>query len=82
MGILLPVKLIASSKSIIGVNMLRIADKKPKVMQECLVNLMKLYNEKSLKPEIEKSFRASEIVDAHNLLESGKSKGKIVLYWD
>ena len=43
---------------------------------------MKLYNEKSLKPEIEKSFSASEIVDAHNLLESGKSKGKIVLYWD
>lgn len=82
MGVLLPVKLISSSKSIIGVNMLRIADNKPEVMQECLVNLIKLYNEKSLKPEIEKSFKSSEIIDAHNLLESGKSKGKIVLYWD
>ena len=82
MGVLLPVKLISSSKSILGINMLRIADNKPKVMQECLVKLMELYDEKLIKPEIEKSFKSSKIVDAHNLLESGKSKGKIVLYWD
>tara|TARA_B100000401_G_C52753856_1_gene694619 strand:+ start:255 stop:1277 length:1023 start_codon:yes stop_codon:yes gene_type:complete len=82
MGILLPVKLISTSKSIIGVNMLRIADNKPTVMQECLLNLTKLYNEKLLKPEIGKTFNTSQISEAHKFLESGKSTGKIVIRWD
>ena len=82
MGILLPVKLISTSKSIIGVNMLRIADNKPTVMQECLLNLMKLYNEKLLKPEIGKTFITSQISEAHKFLESGNSTGKIFILWD
>ena len=82
MGILLPVKLIASSKSIIGVNMLRIADNKPEIIQTCLMELIKLYEQDKLKPEIGKKFKSEQIGEAHDFLESGKSKGKIVLYWD
>jgi len=81
MGLLLPVKLIASSKAIIGVNMLRIADNKPEVIQTCLKEMVRLYKNKEIKPLKGTHFKSDQIAKAHKFLESGKSTGKITLFW-
>ena len=82
MGIVLPAALMMTSKSILGVNMLKIADKKPRIMQECLVKLMELYLHKKIKVIVDKVYNVNDISAAHAHLESGKSIGKISVVWD
>ncbi|HPH90644.1 MAG TPA: zinc-binding dehydrogenase [Ferruginibacter sp.] len=76
-----PVMLMMPSKAIIGVNMLKIADDKPQVIQRCLEAVIKLYEEGVFKPNIGKVFPVSEIAAAHEYLEKRKSMGKIVIKW-
>ena len=82
MGLVIPAALMMSSKSILGVNMLKIADTRPEIMQSCLQNLMNLYNSNKIKVCVGGSFNVNQINEAHELLESGKSKGKISVFWD
>ncbi len=77
-----PVFLLMASKSIIGVNMLRIADQRPDVLQRCLTNVVALATVNELKPKIGGRFKATQIAEAHAFLESRKSTGKIVVSWD
>ena len=81
-GIYHPAIFMMSSKSLIGVNMLKIADGKPLVMKRCLENVVRLVEEGVFKPQGGKTFKASEIVEAHKFLESRKSVGKVVCVWD
>lgn len=81
MGIIVPITLMMRSKSVIGVNMLKIADYKPFTIQHCLQQVVKLAKNGNLNPQIGASFKANEITEAHAYLESGKSTGKIVLHW-
>jgi NADPH:quinone reductase-like Zn-dependent oxidoreductase len=80
-GFFSPIALLMKSQGYIGVNMLRIADNKPEMIQHCLKNVMKLFDEGKLSPKVGASFKSSEIVLAHQLLESRKSVGKIVVEW-
>ena len=82
MGLVIPATLMMSSKSILGVNMLKIADTRPEIMQPCLQELMNLYNSNKIKVCVGGSFNVNQINEAHELLESGKSKGKISVFWD
>ena len=82
MGIVLPAALMMTSKSIIGVNMLKIADEKPRIMQDCLIKLMELYLHKKIKVIVDKVYNVNDISAAHEHLESGKSVGKISIVWD
>lgn len=81
MGLIVPVKLMIQSKSIIGVNMLRIADNKPKVMESCLQQVISLYENGKIKPRIGGEYSIEELNKAHELLESGTSTGKISVHW-
>lgn len=81
MGIIVPITLVGNSKSIIGVNMLRVADHKPKVLQHCLEEVLRLARNGSLKPQVGKIYPANKISEAHEFLASGKSTGKVVLEW-
>lgn len=81
-GFVIPVFLLMTSRSIIGLNMLRIADYKPKAMQRCLENLVKLLEEGKINPQVGGVFKAKDIAKAHELLESRKSTGKIVVMWN
>jgi NADPH2:quinone reductase len=81
MGLVIPATLMMSSKSILGVNMLKIADTRPEIMQSCLLELMKLYTSNKIQVCVGGSFNVSQISQAHELLESGKSKGKISVFW-
>ena len=64
-----------------GVNMLRIADEKPELMNFCMNQVVDLYKKGICKPHVGGVFKADEIGKAHDFLESRKSMGKIVVEW-
>jgi len=80
-GIYHPVVFMMNSKSMIGVNMLRIADNKQDVLQRCLKNVIELTNQGVFKPDIGKVFPVAELASAHEFLENRGSTGKIALLW-
>ena len=82
MGVIIPAALMMSSKSILGVNMLKIADEKPTIMQVCLTQLMELYLQKKIQVIVGKVYNVKDISSAHKHLESGASIGKISVVWD
>jgi len=76
-----PAFLLAQSRSILNVNMLRIADHRPHVLQRCLSAVVRLTTEGVLAPTVGGTFPAKDISEAHAFLESRKSIGKIVVEW-
>ncbi|MBD3638066.1 MAG: zinc-binding dehydrogenase [Crocinitomicaceae bacterium] len=82
MGILLPIMLVAYSKSIVGTNMLKIGDRQPHVLNRCMNEVVRLVNEGKIKPHVGARFKHLDIGKAHDLLESRKSVGKVVVYWE
>lgn len=80
-GIYSPIQLVMSSKALIGVNMLRIADNRPNVFQSVLTDVVALWDEGVIKPHVGKVFPAEEISEAHKFLESRQSMGKVVCQW-
>jgi NADPH2:quinone reductase len=82
MGFVMPIALMMRSKNILGVNMLKIADNKPKVLEICLQSVVSLFNDGKIKPQVGGVFKSNQLAEAHSLLESGKSTGKLAVYWD
>lgn len=80
-GFVHPVPLMMQSKAVMGVNMLRIAESKPAVLQHCLKSVVALATVGELKPHVGGAFTADKIADAHAFLESRKSIGKVVVKW-
>ena len=80
-GFYSPIPFMMQSKSITGVNMLKIADERPEILKHHLKICFDLYIQDKLKPIRAKRFSEQEISSAHALLESGKSTGKVVVYW-
>ena len=80
-GIYHPAEFMMSSRSLIGVNMLHIADKRPAIIQHCLQQVIQLFNENVFVPLPGKIFNASEIVAAHRFLQEKKAMGKVALTW-
>lgn len=81
MGIMLPIMTLATSKSVLGVNMLKIADYKPAIVGQCMKELVKLASAGAIDPVVGGEFPASEIARAHELLEQRKTMGKLVVHW-
>lgn len=81
MGFTHPLFLLMKSKSIIGINMLAIGDHQPNTLSECINGSVQWAKEGKLHPQVGNSYPASELAAAHAELESGKSKGKIVVKW-
>lgn len=76
-----PVLLLMRSRAFIGVNMLRIADDRPLVLQRCLKAVVDLARSGELRAIVGGRFSAAQLGDAHALLESRRSTGKIVVTW-
>lgn len=76
-----PIKFVSSSQSIIGINMLRIADNKPEAFKRCLKEVIGLAEKGIIKPTVGKEFSANELATAHEFLESRKSIGKVAVKW-
>ena len=81
MGLIIPVGLMMSSKSILGVNMLKIADHRPEVMKKGLKWLIEAYQNGEINICVGGVFNSDQIDQAHELLEGGTSKGKISVRW-
>lgn len=81
MGVVIPVGLMMSSRSILGVNMLNIADQKPEVLKECLSEVYKLYEQAKLSPQIGGEYKSTDLATAHAALESGLTTGKLAIFW-
>jgi NADPH2:quinone reductase len=81
MGIVIPIGTMMRSKSIIGVNMLKIGDNKPKTLQRCMQNVAELIKNNEVVPHVGAEFPVDKIAEAHALLESRKSIGKIIVKW-
>lgn len=73
--------LMMASKSLIGVNMLRIADNKPEVLEHVLHEVISLAEKKLIVPIGGKEFHVSKLATAHEFLESRNSIGKIAVRW-
>ncbi|TND08580.1 MAG: alcohol dehydrogenase [Bacteroidetes bacterium] len=76
-----PIGLLQPSKSIIGINMLRIADHRPDLLQRCLGEVARLSEAGIFKPQTGAVFAANELAQAHDFLGSRRSTGKIVVKW-
>lgn len=80
-GFYSPPFLLMESKGILGVNMLRIADHKPKLLKHCLQEVVKLAEAGEIKPVIGGEFTADELVQSHKFVEERKSIGKVIVNW-
>jgi NADPH:quinone reductase-like Zn-dependent oxidoreductase len=76
-GIYHPAPLLIASQSLIGINMLRLADSRPDVLAYSLRQVIELAAAGKIKPHVGKMYPASEIVQAHKDMQQRKTIGKI-----
>lgn len=81
MGLMLPIGLMMRSKSVIGVNMLKIGDNRPNTLTRCLQAVVDQVKTGELKPHVGARYSFQDIDQAHAHLENRKSIGKLVVYW-
>lgn len=82
MGLIIPIGTMMRSKSVMGVNMLKIGDNRPHVLNRCMKQVADLIISGRLEPHVGGRFNVSEMAEAHSLLESRQSMGKIIVTWD
>ncbi|MCM4169363.1 2-haloacrylate reductase [Arenibacter antarcticus] len=80
-GIYHPLQFLGGSKGIIGVNMLKIADENPEKIGRAMKAVIQLAEQSVLKPHVGGEFEIHQLTEAHQLLESRQSMGKIVVKW-
>ncbi|MGV9013471.1 MAG: quinone oxidoreductase family protein [Flavobacteriales bacterium] len=81
MGLVIPIFLMMQSKSIIGVNMLRMSEHRPVLVGACMQGALAALQEGWLIPKVHPLFTAQELPQALKLLGSGKSIGKVAVSW-
>ena len=76
-----PVQFIMNSKSLIGVNMLRIADHKKDLLQYAMEQVSQLAAEGKIDPHVGGLYSADQLNEAHSALENRLTMGKIGVVW-
>jgi len=76
-----PLILLLHSKSLLGINMLRIADDRPDIIHRCLEEVVARGIKGELRPVLGKVFPATEFCAAHEWLRKRQSIGKIAVRW-
>ena len=80
-GFYSPIQMLSQSKSILGVNMLKLMRAHPESLKTILNEILKLLREKKISTPIGETFPIEKLFDAHSYLQSRKSIGKIVVKW-
>lgn len=80
-GLFSPISYLQTSQALIGINMLRIADHKPELLEKIMHEVSDLYRSGKIKPTIGRVFEATKVADAHTYLENRSSIGKIAVRW-
>ena len=80
-GITSPIPWLMNSQGLIGVNMLRIADHHPEVLQRCLQGVIEHWKAGKLELHVGGVFPAEKVADAHRALGGRGTLGKVILTW-
>lgn len=81
MGLVVPILLMMKSRSILGINMLRIAEDHPALIAECLAGITEAYANGSFKVAVADPFPSERLPGALHALGSGGTIGKVVVRW-
>jgi NADPH:quinone reductase-like Zn-dependent oxidoreductase len=76
-----PIKFLMSSRALIGLNMLAIADRKPHAIERSMKGVLDLYEKGIFKTMVGETYTVDEIAKAHTKLEKGQTMGKIAIEW-
>ncbi len=80
-GFFTPLRLIMSSKSIIGVNILKLGDRKPQIVAKCLNEVVREAEIGKLNPVVKETYQIDDLSRAHLALEKRSSIGKVAVFW-
>lgn len=80
-GFIHPIPLLMKSKSILGVNMLHVADERPEALKRALLGIAELVLKGEVTPTVSGRYRAEQIAEAHDFLAGRASTGKVVVTW-
>lgn len=80
-GIYSPIGLLNPSKSLIGVNMLRIADEKPAVLGRVIRGTVDLFEKGVIQPIAGGIYPITALSEAHAALENRQTMGKVAIQW-
>ncbi|MCB9183135.1 MAG: zinc-binding dehydrogenase [Flavobacteriales bacterium] len=81
MGVVLPIFLMMRSRSLLGINMLRLGDDRPAILTECLREAVDAHARGVLRPHVHGSLPATALPQALSELAAGTTSGKLVLRW-
>jgi NADPH:quinone reductase-like Zn-dependent oxidoreductase len=81
MGLVVPVFLMMGSRSLLGVNMLRIGESRADLLAECLKATVEACREGVLRPHVHGEYPAAELPSALLELASGRTMGKVAVRW-
>ncbi|MCB0764928.1 MAG: zinc-binding dehydrogenase [Flavobacteriales bacterium] len=81
MGLIIPIMLMMRSRSILGINMLRISEDRPEVIAECLQRMVEECALGRIRPHVHQEFPSRSLVDAHLALANGATMGKVMMRW-
>ncbi len=76
-----PVVFIMNSRTLAGVNMLKIGKHKPEVLQYCMQNVVKLAEEGKIEPHVGGMYSIDQLNEAHTALEARSTIGKVGVSW-
>ena len=80
-GFFTPLALIMRSKSIIGINILKMGDYKPLVVAKCLKVVIAMAEDGKIDPVVRNTYKIDELNKAHLALEKRSTIGKTVVFW-
>lgn len=80
-GLLHPVGLLMKSRTVHGLNMLKIGQGKPEYLQRTIKEVYDYYQKGVLKPTIDSVWSIDHLAEAHTKLESRSTIGKVVMKW-
>lgn len=81
MGLVVPILLMMRSRSLLGLNMLRIAEDHPQDIACCLRGMLAANASGHVVPRIHAEYAATDLPQALHDLDSGRTIGKLVLRW-
>jgi NADPH2:quinone reductase len=79
MGLLLPIGLMMRSKSVIGINMLKLGDHRPELMGRCLREIVQAHG--IVRPHVHGTVGAADMPRMLAELSAGRTMGKVAMVW-
>jgi len=80
-GLFSPLTFIMRSKSVIGINILKLGDYKPQVVAKCMQSTVALADKGVLKPVVHETYSVEQLAEAHEALENRGTIGKLAIRW-